>query len=1071
VCVDLSKYAGQKVYIAFRNYITEYTSTSTGSMLSQWLYIDNVTVNAVATSDLALTSLSAFKNGTISSQPVTVGVVNYGLAVDGFDVAYKIGDAAEVTEHVATPLASGESTTYTFNTPAQFANVGSQEIVARVVNEQDPVTVNNSASAKVNVLALSQLPYTMDPETASTDLISTLSGTTKRPAGWMYFSDYKAWVYTQYSTTTAQLYPSKAFSLPAGKVKITASYTSVSETASLTAHLTHDLSDFGTAVGKVSLPLLTDDEKEISFVIDVPEAGDYIIGLSVEGASANDQVKISALNIAPLSETPDVAVKEITSPSAGLLVDANVAVSAKIENGGGATAKGITAHYQINNGAVVSENVSDIDALITLDYTFATKADLSTEGAYTLKVWADCEQDTNAANDTISLAVNAYAPRTLPWADSFESTSERSLWTVVNTKGDATAWYPSAYYTFDGAFTMYLNGSYTATHDDWLISPALKITGSEPVRFSFYYSNLLAYEPETAINVYLLKSPSVDDLTNAVLVKSIATVSTQLKYESVTFDAPAEGVYYLAIQALGGGDELIIDDVRLDRNNELAVVGVTLDAVENGYDLEPAGLKTGITNYGSQVVTDVTATAVVYLDGDATAPLQTISEVIPTIGASSTLDYAFNSKINFVEPGAYNVVVTILHSQDADLKNNSFVVDGPTVYPTKDAPCVIDFEEKADRDAIISTGRFTTSANSPYEGYYGLCLSGKSTDQEKGDNVFLNRVYMKKGTYQLSFFWSTTKGQTAERYQRSFTAYLCKSATAEAMTTPLVSIVNGISADKLQTKEVTTFTIEEDGCYFIGFNCLNDQSLGNLFIDYVRIDNVEAGQPVGGENKYEASAETINGTWEKYHPLTANQWAASDDKSYLTVDEYNQLDAWYLASYLASPALSLTAGTKYSVSAEYAVLPYSGSTLAGTNALKLSVGTVDNPRDYTVIASGADDSKTMGNVLTVSTEFTPTVSGNHYFAVRPSSTVDATYRLYSFSVVDADASGVSDVAVDNQSSGFVVEGSTIRSNGDSVLEVYSISGALVARSSGTITLPAGVYIVVAGTTAQKVIIP
>ncbi|MEO6253542.1 MAG: S8 family serine peptidase [Ferruginibacter sp.] len=92
--------------------------------------------------------------------------------------------------------------------------------------------------------------------------------------------------------------------------------------------------------------------------------------------------------------------------------------------------------YQINsNPAVMETNATVVASLGTYQYAFATLADFSAPGIYTIKAWVKRTGDTQVLDDTVTVIIKNLANPvlTLPNTDGFESTTVKDY--LVNTTG------------------------------------------------------------------------------------------------------------------------------------------------------------------------------------------------------------------------------------------------------------------------------------------------------------------------------------------------------------------------------------------------------------------------------------------------------------------------------------------------------------------------------------------------------------------------------------------------------------------------------------------------------------
>lgn len=113
--------------------------------------------------DLAITDINTFAASCDVEGAVTISVKNNGYegTVSTFEAYYQVNDGTPVHETVtlATPIAFGETATYTFTQLPTFA-AGANFIVAWVELEGDLVDANNTvASAPITVLEPAAVPY------------------------------------------------------------------------------------------------------------------------------------------------------------------------------------------------------------------------------------------------------------------------------------------------------------------------------------------------------------------------------------------------------------------------------------------------------------------------------------------------------------------------------------------------------------------------------------------------------------------------------------------------------------------------------------------------------------------------------------------------------------------------------------------------------------------------------------------------------------------------------------------------------------------------------------------------
>jgi parallel beta-helix repeat protein len=143
------------------------------------------------------------------------------------------------------------------------------------------------------------------------------------------------------------------------------------------------------------------------------------------------QLKGAGLAVGGISEDIDGDIRNVTNPdigadefqtlatdigviafepNSGCVLPDNVPVVATIQNFGSSAYSGFNVAYKINDLEAIVENVGDLAVQPggSIQYTFATRADLSAPGVYQMSVYTLLENDENQENDALSKAVQNY---------------------------------------------------------------------------------------------------------------------------------------------------------------------------------------------------------------------------------------------------------------------------------------------------------------------------------------------------------------------------------------------------------------------------------------------------------------------------------------------------------------------------------------------------------------------------------------------------------------------------------------------------------------------------------------
>lgn len=1058
--LDLSKYAGKTVYIAFHDH-----GTPINNFVSQNLFLDNVEVSQSAKIDQGVNIINAFSNGTLTSQPVVVRLVNYGAATNNYSVSYSIDGGEPLTQTEIQPVASGDTITHPFTLPAHF-DPGTHTVSAWTNASNDAYAYNDTVSTTVTIFETDSLPYKVTSANATTALTSSY---TYRSTGWSYMTRYNAWVYTPVSKAS-YLYTSKGIALKKGKVKVVANVTSTADDATLTAYLTKVKGEYDNIKAGSTTLVKSLDQSYQNFMIDVPEDGNYIISLA---ASTAGQIAISELTYQEPYE--DLQLKTVTAPASALLAQTGVPVAVKVCNDGLKTHSAVKVAYQVDDAAAVEEQLDSIQPATSTDYTFKTTADLSKAGNHTIKAWVHIDDDGDASNDTVAYNVYAYTAHQFPYATSFEATADSLEWTNVNPDGDDAYWgvesTPS--YGIDGTHTLYLNFVQGVKHNDYAVSPAIAINGGQRGRVSFYYG-LTSNNGSNNLQIIMAKDPSAEGLANGTVLGSVAITEKGYSYANAYFTIPdtAAGNYYFAIYANGGYDQIFVDDFRVDAANELAVVGASSSVTGSSYDPADADITVALANYGVGDLSGAKLTCTV-TGADQSGKVvstQTITDTYAgTVKSSETVQYTLKDKASFAEAGTYTIAVAMTCDGDADSKNNSFQTDGPVKWTTLSVPATIGFENTNDNKAIQVASKWTVSSYVPYQGTRSFAHSGAAANAS-GDWAFLNRIHIPAGTYDVSFFWKTMTGNTKDTYKQNFAVYLGKEATADAMTIKVAELSDTLNADHKANKELATVSIPEDGNYYIGTKCTTTNTLGYLVLDQFTVAAPATGIAVTADSAYTADFATRESEWYHYHPTsTSNQWKAttSGDETVVSADRTytSWMQTWKTPGLYEAPAFSLEAGKKYEASFSYAIAGTDTSNpLDGASHLDLLLASVDKPDAFDQPVASGTETYIAGGASrdTVAGTFSVPQDGVYYLAFLPDSKVSARFSIYSFGLKCVESTGVISNVAGTQ---VTVKRDRVEITGPyNKCTVYTVGGVAVASAQGQSvvsleSLSSGAYLV------------
>ena len=178
----------------------------------------------------------------------------------------------------------------------------------------------------------------------------------------------------------------------------------------------------------------------------------------------------------------DVSVLKINSPDKnGCSLSSNSAISINIKNYNNAILSNLLVSYQVNNGSIVTENISSIAANQSLNYAFNQLYDFSAYTSFNINVWVKYPGDSYAANDSILnyIIYNSPVINSFPYLQTFENDNG-----FFFTNGTSSTWQwgtpakalinkaPNG----SKAWVTNLSGNYTDNETSYLVSPCFDIS-------------------------------------------------------------------------------------------------------------------------------------------------------------------------------------------------------------------------------------------------------------------------------------------------------------------------------------------------------------------------------------------------------------------------------------------------------------------------------------------------------------------------------------------------------------------------------------------------------------------
>lgn len=948
---DMEKFAGKEIYIAFR----EYGNTAQFPYVSNNLYIDNVFVNKAKSSDLSVVSVYGLVSGCETVQTVKAAISNEGFGIGSFMVNYQIDEEPVVTETADLYIDGGRVAEYEFSKKAVLLQGVAHSVKVWVTSDADSNHENDAATTDVVIGEEIDYPFIMTADNAQTAFRGTanreLGSTTY---GWAYYNDdtAKGWKYTYYRNLKSYLL-SNCIMLPKGKVKVLFDYKALTA-ANLDVYLVSEYEKYENVVGSMQLPV-SESYSSVDMTLEIPEDGIY----SLAFALPNYQSQLYLDNIQIKDPYDDMVAVSIDSPNLNaMLAKAGVTVKASFKNNSEKALVNVPVAFSVDGGTAVIETIPNIEAGETLPYTFAGTADLSTPGTHGIKVWASLPNDGNPVNDAKTMIVASYNAYAFPYQTSFESgESVSDDWIRHNPDADYVYWTieqvvnqvdgGTINYAKDGSYAAYINSASGVAHNDYLISPAINATAGN-ARISFYYTTKMTSSSGSGgcnLKVYLSKTdnPADMELSNPLAVETL-TNDNVLRYTQgyAWVQVPEDGIYYLVFYNDGMGHDIILDDVRFDRAEDLCMLSVENSAT-SGFDLAENAVTVKFENHGTTSRENIPLSYSV----NGGAPVTEIYTGSVAPGAEAV--HTFAAKADLSASGTYVITATVSDTEDADNFNDSWTASEIKHYETATIPYSMDFESDEGREVWKSGEGWTLAVNmlfgnlAAYEGSCGVSHSGATANSE-GDCVYSGGIHIPAGTYDVSFFYRTYMNQTdAARYGQSFEVLLCDAPEAGAASIPVYKAEADIVSTKHYKKVIAPVTVEESGTYYLCVKCTTATSMGGLYMDMFSIDlPVSEGLSLG---EYQSDFASEENEWYHYSPNTNvfNQWVpVSDNDGTFMQTSYSIMDFMdptkELPDVYVAPVFNLKNGDKIAAELEYSIAFDNAGNLSDEEKAKAQIG-------------------------------------------------------------------------------------------------------------------------------------
>ena len=731
--VDLSTYAGQSIYIAFRHYdCTDWF----------WFKIDDVEISKPSLEPSIMLSALDLPDMVDANESfdITGTVTNLSSsALTSYEVTYSINGGANVATYAVSGInvALGSTHTFTHNVPATIATRGIATINVTVSNPngESDETADNTLSGQVIVCGpITEYPYSTDFENGMSEECWYTTNPTHigNGAGYMQYAAYglpfathsgdNAIVATDYGTLYTQV------TIPAGAAMATLSGYGM---------LSYDPNDLGqpSSINVAVSTTGTDDDdfntvstfslSQNSYAEFTADLSAYIGQTIYVGISRNDTnawILIDDITIETPSNNPEIALISSTTPT-NVTVGSDFEISGVVKNNSAAALTSFDVTYTLDGTTSAVMNVTGINVANggTYEFTHSAAANLATAGNHTLVINVSNPNGVadNTNDNEISSTVIACSTISVPYSYGFEN--GMNCWQAIsmNTENEnfgingGGQYGPQSVGTHTGSnafifssFSSAASGDYT----QYLISPELNLTSA--AMLTYYYKDGYG-EGET---MQLMVSTTDNNISSFTALgdeitapedwtEGAAAINANVKY--IAFKYTSDYLYWLGI------DDISLSELPLDPEIEL----VSAETNPNSVALN--------TNFNLKgVVKNNSGAPLTSFDLSYTFNNQTFNESISGINVALGQTYNFSIPVTGIATtGDYPITVTV--------SNPNGVADITTDNTQSTSVIIYDASTSVPRTVLLEN--FTTSQCS-------ACPGGHSRIETAIGTTYTNSV-------------------------------------------------------------------------------------------------------------------------------------------------------------------------------------------------------------------------------------------------------------------------------------------------------------------------------------------
>ena len=457
------------------------------------------------------------------------------VATSNFDIKYSVNGGGWVTQTIPGPLNAGDTVTYTFAATYDFSAVGTYTLKAVVYNAPDPVRTNDTLTVVIKQLANAPINLTTaftenfdaasqqefnTPQTGLTDLdrfdfsnsssygrLRSFINTGIAHSGNRAISlDVSQYIHpadnTNYLTGTFNL---SNYDANTNDIRLDFYYNNHGQRAGAENQVWIRKADSTSWIPVYDLYANQNDEGIYKHTPSIEIA--HLLANASQNFTTGFQVRWGQYGYFPAVDKEhaggysfdDIRIYEVFNDMQMLSIDtpivsscglsANVPVKITVRNSSNAVLNSVPVKYRVDGNSWITETISSIAATTTIQFTFATLADLSVTGTHTVQAIVDYSSDSFRDNDTATVTlVNSPLITSFPYLQNFETGNGswytggiKASWeygTPVSDKIKSAA-------SGSKAWKTRLAGNYNDLELSYLYSPCFDLTGMTNPTLSF----------------------------------------------------------------------------------------------------------------------------------------------------------------------------------------------------------------------------------------------------------------------------------------------------------------------------------------------------------------------------------------------------------------------------------------------------------------------------------------------------------------------------------------------------------------------------------------------------------